>query len=77
MKNVVVIIGIILVLFGTIFTFLPHDLHNSISGSLPHSHAQEKENEPHQHAGHDAHQFIGLIGILTGLLIAGTGWKLL
>lgn len=73
MDKATVTIGIVLLLAGVAFSFLPHETHNTILGYVVHQHSHTREMA--EHGNHDLHQKTGYGVALAGLLLTIYGVK--
>jgi len=73
MDKVTATIGVVLLLAGVVFSFLPHEMHNIVLGYVVHQHAHT--HEMGEHGTHDFHQNIGYGVALAGLLLTVYGVK--
>lgn len=70
MNKVLVVTSSVLMLLGLVFSFLPHDIHNELLGSLLVDHSHEEGME---HGTHDVHELAGYGTILGGLILFVSG----
>lgn len=74
MDKTTLVIGIVLLIAGISFSFLPHETHNQILGFVAHEHADATPEE-HEHGSHDVHKNIGWGVAIAGLLLTIYGIK--
>jgi hypothetical protein len=74
MDKAILVIGIVLLIAGISFSFLPHETHSRILGFVAHEH-ESAEPEEHEHGRHDLHIKIGWGVALAGLLLTIYGIK--
>jgi hypothetical protein len=74
MNKLLLSIGLMLLLGGIVFSFLPHEVHNNVLGFIAHEH-DEATPEKHEHGSHDTHRYLGYGLALAGLLLAVWGYK--
>ena len=67
MDKATLVIGIVLLIAGISFSFLPHEAHNMILGFVAHEHSHDSTE--HDHGSHDLHIKIGWGAALAGFLL--------
>jgi uncharacterized membrane protein len=74
MDKITLTIGIVLLIAGISFTFLPHDAHNTILGFVVHEHSGADAHQ-HEHGSHDLHIKFGYGVAIAGFLLTIYGIK--
>ena len=67
MKKALMIIGLVLLLSGVAFAFLPHEVHNAILGNFIGGH---EHHEGMEHGSHNTHLIAAYVLMGIGLLIS-------
>lgn len=73
MDKVTAIIGIVLLIGGIAFSFLPHEAHKTVLAYVVHQHAHEDSHG--EHGSHDLHRNLGYGMAIAGLALTIFGVK--
>lgn len=72
MKKTLVIVGLVIGIFGIVFSLLPHDVHNAVLGGI----SGEEDHHGRSHGTHGTHITIGVLAAVVGFGLAFAGWKI-